>query len=206
MDDSEHGIASDEMLVRQALDRPESPSARRAITELFSRYQGRIYQWCFAVVRDHELALDAAQETLMRTYRSLGSFGGRARFSSWLFAITRNCCLKALSSPRYRPDGDGEAEDLIDPRPGPDQIFEEKMDEDAVLDMIHQRLDGLEQEVIWLRCFEKLPVDEITDLLGIEGSSGARGVLQRARRKLWAAMEATDRATGSGHPEKGRGQ
>jgi DNA-directed RNA polymerase specialized sigma24 family protein len=34
-----------------------------------------------------------------------------------------------------------------------------------------------------------MPVDEITALLGVSGASGARGLLQRARRKLRAAMD-----------------
>ena len=46
-----------------------------------------------------------------------------------------------------------------------------------------------EQKAIWLRCFERVPIDEITRLLGIEASTGARGVLQRARRKLRTALD-----------------
>ena len=40
-----------------------------------------------------------------------------------------------------------------------------------------------------LDSFERMPVDEITKMLKIESASGARGVLQTARRKLKAAME-----------------
>jgi len=47
----------------------------------------------------------------------------------------------------------------------------------------------MEQKAIWLRCFERLPIDEITGMLGIEAKSGARGMLQTARRKLKAALE-----------------
>ena len=50
------------------------------------------------------------------------------------------------------------------------------------------RDDAREQEAIYLRCFERLPVDEITSLLSITGASGARGLLQSARRKLRAAL------------------
>jgi DNA-directed RNA polymerase specialized sigma24 family protein len=52
--------------------------------------------------------------------------------------------------------------------------------------------------VLWLRCFEKVPVDEITRMLGITEASGARGVLQRARRRLRAALAEDDRRLSAG--------
>ena len=188
MEDPGHDQPADEVLVKRALEDRESPRARQAVAELFGRYQVRVYQWCFAVVRNHEHALDLAQETLLRSYDNLGSFGGRARFSSWLFAIARNRCLKAMRRAAYQRERGNLPAQVADSRPSPDRILEEKMDEEAVLDLIHQRLDSTEQEVIWLRCFEKLPVDEITELLKVTGSSGARAILQRARRKLRVAL------------------
>jgi DNA-directed RNA polymerase specialized sigma24 family protein len=50
-------------------------------------------------------------------------------------------------------------------------------------------LEPQEQQAIWLRCVERMPVDDVTRILGVDGSSGARAVLQRARRKLRAAIE-----------------
>ena len=44
------------------------------------------------------------------------------------------------------------------------------------------------QEGEWL-LVERLPVDEITRLLGLDTASGARGLLQTARRKMRAALK-----------------
>jgi DNA-directed RNA polymerase specialized sigma24 family protein len=60
-----------------------------------------------------------------------------------------------------------------------------------MLDLVRRHLDPLEREAIWLRCYEGMPVEEITGLLGIDTASGARGILQRARRKLRAALAAS---------------
>ena len=49
-------------------------------------------------------------------------------------------------------------------------------------------LDPEEQEAFALRYFEQLVPDEITRLMGLSARSGARGVLQRARRKLAIAL------------------
>ena len=58
--------------------------------------------------------------------------------------------------------------------------------------LIRSALEPEEQKVIWLRCFDRMPVEEITRVLGIESASGARSVLQRARRKLRAALMESD--------------
>lgn len=77
---------------------------------------------------------------------------------------------------------------LADPSAGPDRIFEERLDEEELLNLIRSHLDAQEQEAVWLRCIEGLPVDEITRMLDLGTASGARGLLQRARRKLRSAM------------------
>ena len=188
----------DEALVRRVLESPGSPHAEAAASELFGRYQGRVYLWCFRVVRDHEQALDLAQDALLSAYRGLGSFGGRARFSSWLFAIARNRCLSVLRQPSLLLDEEADPSLLVDDRPGPDRALEEEKGETEVLELIRRHLDPSEQEAIWMRCFERMPVDEITAVLGIVGASGARGVLQSARRKLRAVLRERGGSEGSG--------
>jgi hypothetical protein len=58
------------------------------------------------------------------------------------------------------------------------------LDEEALLGVIREHLTEREAEVLWLRCVEKVPMSTITEVLDIRQASGARGVLQTARRKL----------------------
>jgi DNA-directed RNA polymerase specialized sigma24 family protein len=55
--------------------------------------------------------------------------------------------------------------------------------------LIRRTLDELEQRALWMRCVERLSIDEITEKMGIADRSGARALLQRARRKLARAMD-----------------
>src|SRR5262249_62396725 len=87
----------DDVLVRRAVEDPGGPAGRAAACELLGRYQGRVYLWCYRYVRDHDRALDLAQDALLSAYRALATFQGRSRFSSWLFAIARNRCLTAVA-------------------------------------------------------------------------------------------------------------
>ncbi len=179
---------SDEALARLAQRDRAGPEGQRAASELFGRYQQRIYLWCFRYTRDHEQALDLAQDVMLSAYRNLPTFSG-ARVFSWLFAITRNRCLNAMRKPPILRDEGIELERLPASDPGPDTLLEEKLDERAVLRAVEECLEKREQEALYLRCFERMPVDEITKLLAIQDASGARVVLQKARRKLRRALE-----------------
>ncbi len=189
---------ADEALVRQVKVDPGSPRARWAATQLLERYQERVYIWCLRIVRDHDQALDLAQEVLLSAYRGLEGFGERSSFSSWLFAIARNRCISLMRRPSLVVDDDVESLNVAGDQPGPDRALEERLDEEGVFALIREQLEPIEQEAIWLRCFERLPVDEITALLKIDAASGARGVLQSARRKLRAALSERDKEEGAG--------
>jgi RNA polymerase sigma-70 factor (ECF subfamily) len=185
---------SDLELVRRALDAPGEDDRREASSVILGRYQGRVYQWCYRYLRDHELAQDAAQEALLSAYRALGSFEGRSHFSSWLFAIVRNRCMSAIRRPGLLRDPEVDPDFIVDPQAETETPLEIEEDERALRALLQTTLDPLEQDAIWLRCSEAMPVDEITRLLGITDASGARGVLQRARRKLRAARDKKLRA------------
>jgi RNA polymerase sigma factor (sigma-70 family) len=181
-------VPDDMELLRQALEYPDSQAGRHAASMLLDRYRDRVYIWCLRYVRDHEQALDMAQEVLISAYRNLGSFGGRSQFGSWIFSITRNRCLSELRRPSLLMDEEADPDQQAARQESPDQDLENRLAEEELLELIRHRLDPVEQQALWLRCFEKMSVDEITKLLAITKASGARGVLQRARRKLRAAL------------------
>jgi len=185
-----HEPGSDARLVAEARRDPDGKRGRDAAELLLSRYRGRVYLWCYRVVRDHELALDMAQEALILAWRALPRFDERAQFSSWLFAIVRNRCLTALRPRKLSRDEAVDPDALLADGEDPLDRVAWTQEEDAVLELIRQELEPLEQEVLWLRAVERVPVDEITRMLAIPSASGARGVLQSARRKLRAKLEA----------------
>ena len=153
------------------------------VDALFARHHDQLYAWCLRWVGDPELAMDLAQDTLLTAYQKLATFRGDARFSTWLLRIARFKSLNAL-----RKEGEVLAEDgLIDPEdPSGSALthLQRRQREDLMREAAAAVLDPLEQEVIYLRYTEHLPVDRITDLLEIDTATGARGLLQRCKRKL----------------------
>lgn len=180
-------VPDDELL---GLAKNDADAARRraAATELVTRYRDAVYLWCYRYTRDSERALDLSQDVLATVWEKIGSFEGRSKFSSWLFSVTRNRCIDASRRVDVLAD-EVEMGEIRDPSPLPDAVLEDEHDEDWLLRTIRTELEPQEQQAIWLRCVERLSVDDVTRILGADGSSGARAVLQRARRKLRAALD-----------------
>jgi len=65
-----------------------------ALTALIQRHQTAVYRLAVGVLASHEEAEDAAQEALMAMLAGLHRFRGEARFSTWLYRLTLNTCLK----------------------------------------------------------------------------------------------------------------
>lgn len=175
-------------LLRVARSDGDPARRRDASAELLLRYRDAVYAWCLRYTRDHDRALDLSQDVMVTAWEKIGSFEGRSKFSSWLFAVTRNRCIDASRRVDVLAD-ESITEMYPDPAPSPESAVLDAVDEDRLLALIRRELDQDEQKAIWLRCIERMPVEEITGVLGVSGESGARALLQRARRKLRAAMD-----------------
>lgn len=176
-------------LVQLFQARPDSREARQAERELLMRWRSRIHAWCWRMVGERELAEDLAQECLVLVHRALPRFEPRAAVTSWIYAIVRNRCLAALRRARPRRAEEEELFLLEEPSPGPAESFERREWEERVMSAMRDSLSPLEQTALWLKAWEGMPVNDITRLLGVKEESGARALLQTARRKLKAALE-----------------
>ncbi len=184
---SAHEGRTDEELVRLACG--GGAGSREAAAALLERWQGPVYAWCRRFARDPDRAEDLAQDVLTSVYRSLGSFQFRAPFGAWVFTIARHRCIRAMRPVALLRDEGADTDELHHPAPGPDDEAERRIEDEAVRSAIHEELEPLERQALWLRCVDRVPVDEVTRLLDVGGASGARGLLQTARRKLRAALE-----------------
>lgn len=176
----------------------DTARGRWAVEALFARYDRRVYLWCLRLCGDHDRALDLAQEAMLTALRDLHGFQHRSRFATWLYAVTRHRGLRLLGRERLLPVTDDETtlHEIEDPAPRPDHDAERRDEEGWLRDTLADVLEPIETTVLLLRCEEGLPVSEITRLLNLSGASGARGVLQNARRKLRAALEKRRHAEG----------
>lgn len=66
---------------------------RKALEALVRRYNDRVYSIALTFTRNPEAAQDLTQEAWVRVLRSLGSFRGDCRFSTWMYRIIFNLFL-----------------------------------------------------------------------------------------------------------------
>ena len=64
-----------------------------AFEALIRKYQQMVHSLTFRMTGSVADCKDLAQETFIRAYQQLDSFGGTAKFSSWLYRIAINACL-----------------------------------------------------------------------------------------------------------------
>src|SRR5947209_80396 len=74
---------------------------RGAQRRLYDRFAGTVYRLAVRMVGEAEAA-DVAQEVFLRVFARIGGFRGHSAFSTWLYRLTVNECLRHLGR-RRRP-------------------------------------------------------------------------------------------------------
>ena len=67
-----------------------------AFAQLVQRHQRRVFNLVFRMLQQYEEASEITQETFLAAWQGLPAFRGDARFSTWLYRIAYNCCMKQL--------------------------------------------------------------------------------------------------------------
>src|SRR5215211_4021912 len=81
-------------------------AARNGDTEEFSHltepYRRELQVHCYRILGSLHEAEDMVQETMLKAWKRLDTFEGRASFRSWLYKIATNSCLDFLDQKKSR--------------------------------------------------------------------------------------------------------
>ena len=101
----------------------------RAFEALISPYADATYRLALRMMGNEQDAADMAQEALLRAWRSLSSYKGQSRFSTWLYRITTNVCLDELRKRKNNQnmsiqEMEESGMETVDPAETPEQALE----------------------------------------------------------------------------------
>ena len=151
-----------------------------AFQEIVRRYQRPVFNLVVRIVRDPALAEDIAQETFLKTFRSLPTYDPDRRFSSWILRIANNAALDAIRRKRVDPVVHIDVGEPAVPPP-PDQV--EAAARGRAIESALATLRPEYRAAVVLRYQEGLSYEEVADVLDIpEGT--VKTFVHRARKEL----------------------
>ena len=158
------------------------------LDHLIEQFQHRLMRYLLFLTGSRELSEDLFQETWMRVLLRGGQYNGKARFDTWLFTIARNLVID-LSRKRTMASLDAMCDSADDERPleialdGPSPLEEfETREERAEVSEILVKLEANSREVVLLRFFEELSLEEIAGV--------TRAPLSTVKSRLYRGLAA----------------
>ena len=171
---------------------------RAAFSVLVRRHQGPLFNFAVRQVRVPQLAEDVVQETFVRVVQNAADFKHEARFTTWVYTITRNLCIDQLRKRALRKhpsldqatgeEGDGPTlgEQTADPRAS----VEREATGSELKARIARAVDALpdgQREVFLMREVANLPFKEIAEITNVPENtvkSRMRYALERLQEAL----------------------
>ncbi len=170
--------------------------ARQAFDRLVERYGAKVHRLCLTLLREPARAEEAAQDSLLRAWRSLGSYdAGAGALSTWLYTITRHRCLTLLerAGPPTASLDDEQAAAEVARIPAADASDAQGT---ALLRRLVDALPEAQRRALTLYYYEDRAVAEVAAMLGLPNAT-VKTHLHRGRdalRQRLAAMGLADPA------------
>jgi len=152
---------------------------------LVERHSRSLYRTAYRITSNGADADDVVQETLLRAYRALGTWDGRASFTTWAHRIAVNCSLDLLDSRRRRDakiEATDDLSDAISPDASPERVVLGAQMQRAIAAAL-TTMSSNERTAFVLRHFERMPLEEIGSILGIK-TNATKNTIFRAVTKL----------------------
>ncbi len=174
-----------------SMEKPMSLDVRRAqrgdvqaFERVYQEHVGKIYGLCLRMVRDSARAEELTQDAFVRAWQKIGSFSGRATFSTWLHRLTVNLVISAERVRQRERDRVEDTPGGVEHQPTLGRPSGLRMD----LEQAIAQLPDQARRVFVLYQVEGYRHGEVAKFLGIaEGTSKAH--LYSARQKLKESLQ-----------------
>ena len=168
----------------------------RVYAIILERYQHMVYTLAVRMLRNEQLAEETTQDIFVKAFRSLESFRGDSRFSTWLYRVAYHKCLDAVAREKRSRSH------LVDASPdkiigkGCESTWQEvaSREKRKVLLGVLGRLSVEENTVLSLFYLQELSLKEIGQLMELSPST-VKVRQFRARERLRGMLEGSPTET-----------
>ena len=154
---------------------------------LYDRFASMVYNKCYGFANGVDEAKDLTQDVFLRVFVKLGSFKGKSKFSTWLYAFTYNHCVNYVTRNTAKKI---EKQSVSTENFDIENIGE---DIDSTRDFANMRVEQLkkvmelvspdEKMILLLKYQDNLTIKELSEALDL-GESAVKMRLKRAKEKL----------------------
>ena len=162
-----------------------------AFEEIFTRYQGMVFNLALRMAGSREEALDLSQEIFLRVYRHVGRFKGQSSLKTWIYRVALNCCRsrRARRAPIIQELPEAEALDELQDRDSTPERAALARDASRQVGRALQQLPNPYREAVVLRDIEGLTYLQVAEVLGVRIGT-VRSRIARGRERLREIVEA----------------
>lgn len=163
----------------------------KCFKELVDKHQGLVLNTCNSFLHNVADAEDLAQDVFITVLKSISSFKGDSKISTWLYRIATNKSLNYIRDTKKRKifrSLDNLFNDQKKPFEIPDSTpqYDGIDEDDERIEILHKAINSLpkKQKIAFtLTRFEKLSYQQVSDILEIS-LAAVEGLIHRAKRNV----------------------
>ncbi|MHA4845843.1 RNA polymerase sigma factor [Flavitalea antarctica] len=163
----------------------------RIFSELVKRYQNFVFTITLRYTPNREDAEEIAQDAFIKAFKSLASFRGESKFSTWLYTITTTSCLSYLRKKKLdirSLDNEKVMAVVENQDSGMSANQMETKSRQAMVNEAIQLLSADDANILTLFYKGEQSLEEISVVMGIEANA-VKVRLHRARARLKEKMQ-----------------
>jgi RNA polymerase sigma factor (sigma-70 family) len=163
----------------------------RIFSELVKRYQNFVFTITLRYTPNREDAEEIAQDAFIKAFKSLASFRGESKFSTWLYTITTTSCLSYLRKKKLdirSLDNEKVMAVVENQDSGMSANQLETKSRQAMVNEAIQLLSADDANILTLFYKGEQSLEEISVVMGIEANA-VKVRLHRARARLKEKMQ-----------------
>jgi RNA polymerase sigma-70 factor (ECF subfamily) len=145
------------------------PNNEEAFAVLYQRYENRVFQYLITILNDAAIAEETLVDVMLAVWKSLQSFKGQSKVSTWIFGIAHHKAVDALRKFTSQQRGGMPLEDIVDTAESADNPLKETEQKNmaALTSQVLMTLSADHREILHMAFYEELSYIEISELLHI---------------------------------------